>query len=129
MHGGPGKVMKHNISKNLDKGKPHRFGAEWPGVRCGCMTRRGQPCKSPAVRGRKRCRMHGGMSCGPTSIEGRARISKANLKSGNFTSEKKAQRRMRAAECRRLNAEIKTIEQSLINLKMLSSDWRKRFMI
>src|SRR5262249_53774199 len=28
--------------------------------RCGAKTRRGTPCRSPAVRGRKRCRMHGG---------------------------------------------------------------------
>ena len=29
-------------------------------ARCGAKTRRGTPCKSPAVRGKKRCRMHGG---------------------------------------------------------------------
>ena len=28
--------------------------------RCGARTRAGTPCKAPAVRGRKRCRMHGG---------------------------------------------------------------------
>ncbi len=28
--------------------------------RCGAKTRSGTPCKSPAVRGKKRCRMHGG---------------------------------------------------------------------
>ena len=28
--------------------------------RCGARTRRGSACQSPAVRGRKRCRMHGG---------------------------------------------------------------------
>ena len=28
--------------------------------RCGARTRKGTPCRSPAVRGRKRCRMHGG---------------------------------------------------------------------
>jgi periplasmic glucans biosynthesis protein len=27
--------------------------------RCGAKTRSGQPCRSPAVRGRPRCRMHG----------------------------------------------------------------------
>ena len=29
-------------------------------LRCGAKTRRGKPCQSPAVRGKKRCRMHGG---------------------------------------------------------------------
>jgi len=28
--------------------------------RCGAKTRRGSPCKAPAVQGKKRCRMHGG---------------------------------------------------------------------
>jgi uncharacterized protein YjcR len=28
--------------------------------RCGAKTRSGKPCRSPAVRGKKRCRMHGG---------------------------------------------------------------------
>ena len=28
--------------------------------RCGARTRSGSPCRSPAVQGRKRCRMHGG---------------------------------------------------------------------
>lgn len=33
--------------------------------RCGARTRRGTPCKAPAVRGRRRCRMHGGTNPGP----------------------------------------------------------------
>jgi hypothetical protein len=35
----------------------------WPmhrSCRCGARTRSGNPCRSPAVRGRARCRMHGG---------------------------------------------------------------------
>jgi len=28
--------------------------------RCGAKTRAGKPCRSPAVRGKKRYRMHGG---------------------------------------------------------------------
>ena len=32
--------------------------------RCGARTRSGHPCKSPAVRGRRRCRMHGGRNKG-----------------------------------------------------------------
>lgn len=40
--------------------------------RCGAHARRtGQPCKSPAVRGKKRCRMHGGKSTGRPVIHGR----------------------------------------------------------
>jgi len=32
--------------------------------RCGAKTRSGAPCKSPAVRGNQRCRMHGGKGSG-----------------------------------------------------------------
>src|SRR3546814_7139697 len=32
--------------------------------RCGARTRSGAECRSPAVRGKRRCRMHGGNSCG-----------------------------------------------------------------
>ena len=28
--------------------------------RCGARTRSGKPCRSPAIRGKRRCRMHGG---------------------------------------------------------------------
>jgi len=28
--------------------------------RCGARTRSGNPCRSPVVRGKRRCRMHGG---------------------------------------------------------------------
>ena len=33
-------------------------------VRCGAKTRQGTACQSPAVRERKRCRMHGGTNNG-----------------------------------------------------------------
>jgi hypothetical protein len=29
-------------------------------LRCGARTRSGKPCRSPAVRAKRRCRMHGG---------------------------------------------------------------------
>lgn len=32
--------------------------------RCGARTRSGSPCKSPAIRGKERCRMHGGRGSG-----------------------------------------------------------------
>ena len=32
--------------------------------RCGAKTRKGTPCKGPAVKGKRRCRMHGGTNPG-----------------------------------------------------------------
>ena len=34
-------------------------------ARCGAKTRRGAACQSPAVKGKRRCRMHGGTNPGP----------------------------------------------------------------
>jgi hypothetical protein len=48
------------------------------GAACGAMTRSGQPCRAHVVPGRRRCRLHGGMSTGPRTPEGRAAIAKSN---------------------------------------------------
>ena len=68
-----------------------RSGASFPGVRlsvsdppkarrppCGARTRTGTPCAARCVPGRERCRMHGGLSTGPKTQAGRARIAAAN---------------------------------------------------
>jgi len=55
--------------------------------RCGAKTRSGKPCGSPAVHGKKRCRMHGGA---PGS--GAPRGNRNALKHGNYTREAIAER-------------------------------------
>jgi hypothetical protein len=37
----------------------------WKSPRCGAKTRAGHPCRSPAVRDKKRCRMHGAFAGAP----------------------------------------------------------------
>lgn len=44
---------------------------------CGARTRKGAPCLARAVPGKRRCRMHGGLSTGPRTPEGKARIAAA----------------------------------------------------
>jgi hypothetical protein len=39
---------------------PRKTGPMLMSPRCGARTRSGGPCRSPAVSGKKRCRMHGG---------------------------------------------------------------------
>ena len=39
---------------------PRNTGPMLASPRCGAKTRSGKPCMSPAVHGKKRCRMHGG---------------------------------------------------------------------
>jgi hypothetical protein len=50
--------------------------------RCGAKTRAGTPCQCPALRGRKRCRLHGGLS--PGAPRG---IGNGNYKDGAWTAE------------------------------------------
>ena len=59
-----------------------RFGPEWLGQRCGAKTRRGTACQKPPLNGKIRCRLHGGLSTGPKTAEGKARILAAHYKHG-----------------------------------------------
>ena len=51
-----------------------------PPKKCGAKTRRGTPCQMKAVPGKNRCRLHGGLSTGPKTAEGRQRIRDAQHK-------------------------------------------------
>lgn len=77
-------------------------------ARCQARTRRGTSCRCPAMRN-GRCRLHGGLSTGPRTGEGIARIRRAVTKHGRYSAAAKAERRyfrtlMR--ECREMLAEI-----------------------
>ena len=43
-------------------------------VICGAKTRKGTPCQMRPIRWSQRCRLHGGLSTGPMTAEGRERI-------------------------------------------------------
>lgn len=46
-------------------------------VLCGAKTRQGTPCRCKSVPGKQRCKLHGGLSTGAKTAEGRERIAKA----------------------------------------------------
>jgi hypothetical protein len=76
-----------------------------PSPRCGATTRCGGACRSPAVHGRKRCRMHGGA---PGS--GAPRPNQNARKHGLFTRDAMAERMQIQAllgEARKLLEEMK----------------------
>jgi hypothetical protein len=50
--------------------------------RCGARTRAGTPCQRPAIRNRRRCRLHGGLS--PGAPRG---PQNGNFKNGDWTAE------------------------------------------
>jgi glucans biosynthesis protein len=56
--------------------------------RCGARTRFGDSCRSPAVRGRTRCRMHGG-----AQGSGAPKGNRNARRHGLFTAEAVAERR------------------------------------
>jgi hypothetical protein len=73
--------------------------------RCGAKSRSGKPCRSPAVAGKKRCRMHGGA---PGS--GAPRGNKNALKHGRYTREAIQERRLLRALLRQSRSLIQQIE-------------------
>lgn len=77
--------------------------------RCGAKTRQGKPCRSPAIRGKRRCRIHGGASTGARTAEGKARIAVANTKHGERSKAATA-RRAELAKIRRWLARVEKQE-------------------
>lgn len=68
-------------------------------ARCGAKTRRGTPCRAPAM-ANGRCRMHGGCSTGPRTPEGLERCRRANWKHGRYSASAKAERKALRAQWR-----------------------------
>ena len=68
-------------------------------TQCNALSKRTrQRCKAPAVRGKTKCRFHGGKSTGPRTAEGRARIAKAHTVHGRETRAIRAERSAKLAE-------------------------------
>jgi uncharacterized protein YjcR len=61
---------------------PRNTAAMLTSPRCGAKTRNGGACRSPAVQGKKRCRMHGG-----AAGSGAPKGNKNALTHGRFTKE------------------------------------------
>jgi hypothetical protein len=83
---------------------PRNTGPMLASLRCGARTRAGQPCKSPAVSGAMRCRMHGG-GAGSGALSGNKNALKHGLRSRDAIKERRqVQELMRRS--RRLVSEI-----------------------
>jgi hypothetical protein len=74
--------------------------------RCGAKTRSGKPCMSPAVRGARRCRMHGGANSGAP------RGNQNALKHGRYTNEAFEERQQLRNLIRQSRALNKTISDA-----------------
>ena len=80
--------LRCGVGKKMTGNHPRNTGPMLSSQRCGAKTRSGRPCQSPAVSGKRRCRMHGGA---PGS--GAPRGNKNALKDGLYTREAKEGRR------------------------------------
>jgi hypothetical protein len=76
-----------------------------PCLRCNAKSKRtGERCKAPTVRGKSKCRTHGGRSTGPRTAEGRARCAAAKTIHGQDSRQMRAERRVTLAELQEIEA-------------------------
>src|SRR5689334_5503151 len=66
----------------LDDRWRNLFGNPADAPRCGARCRNGHACRQPAIRGKKRCRLHGGLSRGPRTAEGLERMRQSKIVHG-----------------------------------------------
>jgi hypothetical protein len=90
-----------------ESGLATRFGPDWPGRRCGAKTRQGTPCQNPAIKKRARCKLHGGLSTGPRTPEGKAGVAAAHTKHGRRSKAHVETLKFINAELRRIRHELK----------------------
>jgi hypothetical protein len=74
------------LGRLLNGGKAAPIAAANAAPRCGARTRRGTPCGAPALRGRARCRLHGGASSGPSTKAGLNRMRRAVTRHGQYVA-------------------------------------------
>jgi hypothetical protein len=84
---------------------PRNIGPMVASLRCGARTREGHPCRSPAVRGGMRCRMHGG-GAAPGALPG----NKNALTHGLYTRDALGERRQVQDLMRKSRRLLKEIE-------------------
>jgi hypothetical protein len=89
-------------------------------TQCNAISKRSRNiCRNPAIKGKTKCKHHGGKSTGSTTKLGRARQIAANTKHGNET---RAIRKERSAKL----AELYEIEKEMRNMGMIEGSWVSR---
>lgn len=83
----------------------NRRGNPQAAPRCGARTQAGQPCLGPAMNN-GRCRMHGGLSTGPKTPEGLARLAQARTVHGGCGAEKRTCRELVREDAQRLKTKM-----------------------
>ena len=76
-------------------------------MKCAAKTRNGYFCQNRPVNGKLRCRLHGGLSTGPKTAEGKARIVAAHWKHGRRSKKFDEMRKKIWAELRAVEARMR----------------------
>lgn len=92
--------------KRLSGSHRRNVGPMLEAPRCGAQTRRGAPCRAPAVAGKRRCRMHGG-----AHGAGAPKGNRNALKTGMHTGEAIARRRALAELVRQSQATLRELAE------------------
>ena len=88
-------------------------------LRCQAKNRAGNQCAKPAMRGKRVCGFHGGLSTGPRTVEGIARLREAASKHGRYSKEGLQRATAQAAR-------IRELEDALIVLEAIPEGQRTR---
>jgi hypothetical protein len=87
-------VMEHYLST---------FGGKIRCIRCNAISKRTkQQCMAPAIKGKTKCRIHGGKSTGPRTAEGKARCVEAKTIHGWETRQGRIERGLAMQRLREL---------------------------
>jgi len=76
---------------------------------CLAKTRSGVPCQKHPIAGRTRCRLHGGLSTGPRTPEGKAACVAAHWKHGRRSKAFVEARKQVWSELRRIEREMQAL--------------------
>lgn len=92
------------------------------GRQCKARTRSGDLCRKWTLKGKSRCRLHGGLSTGPRTAEGLKRSQTARLKHGKYSAAAKAERRRKKQERMKINCVLDNLLRSNGRLRSQSID-------
>ena len=76
-----------------------------------------------------RCRLHGGLSTGPRTKAGLARLTASKITHGRTTKAKREEARRRAQVGREMRAELTELETWFVDRGLLDTKWRDWFKI
>lgn len=76
-------------------------------AQCGAKSKRsGEQCRQPAIKGKRVCRFHGGLSTGPKTQAGRERCAEAKTVHGRESRAQRAERSEKFKELAELMASM-----------------------